>query len=103
MPRITVDLSTEEIKNMVLQLPAHEFLALPDAIEERAETIAIMRVSQTGLRKAPLLEAEKIAIVHESVPHRASGSLPSDTMTQVKVALKRALLLSYDRVYTHEP
>ena len=51
MPRITVDLSTEEIKNLVFQLPAQEFLVLVDAIEERAETIAIMRVSETGFQE----------------------------------------------------
>ena len=51
MPRITVDLSTEEIKNLVFQLPAQEFLVLVYAIEERAETIAMMRVSETGFQE----------------------------------------------------
>jgi len=51
MPRITVDLSTEEIKNLVFQLPAQEFLALVDAIEARAETIAMMSVSETGFQE----------------------------------------------------
>lgn len=51
MPRITVDLSTEEIKNLVFQLPAQEFLVLANAIEERAETIAMMRVSETGFQE----------------------------------------------------
>ena len=51
MPRITVDLSTEEIKNLVFQLPAQEFLVLVDAIEERAETIAMMLVSETGFQE----------------------------------------------------
>ena len=51
MPRITLDLSTEEIKNLVFQLPAQEFLVLVDAIEERAETIAMMRVSETGFQE----------------------------------------------------
>jgi hypothetical protein len=51
MPRIIVDLSTEEIKNMVFQLPAQEFLVLVDAIEERAEAIAMMRLSETGFQE----------------------------------------------------
>ena len=51
MPRIIVDLSTEEIKNMVFQLPAQEFLVLVDAIEERAEAIAMMRLSETGFHE----------------------------------------------------
>jgi hypothetical protein len=51
MPRIIVDLSTEEIKNMVFQLPAQEFLVLVDAIEERAETISMMRLCETGFQQ----------------------------------------------------
>jgi hypothetical protein len=51
MPRIIVDLSTEEIKNMVFQLPAQEFLVLVDTIEERAEAIAMMRLSETGFQE----------------------------------------------------
>jgi hypothetical protein len=51
MPRIIVDLSTEEIKNMVFQLPAQEFLLLVDAIEERAETIGMMRLCETAFQE----------------------------------------------------
>ena len=51
MPKVTSHLSAEEIKNMVFQLPPQEFLALVDAIEERAETIAMMRLSETGFKE----------------------------------------------------
>jgi len=51
MPKVTSHLSAEEIKNLVLQLPTREFLALVDAIEERAETIAMMRLSETGFKE----------------------------------------------------
>jgi len=48
---------------------------------------------QSGLKKTSLLKAEKIAVVHESVFQRKLGSLPPDTILQVQVALKRALLI----------
>ena len=51
MPKVTSHLSAEEIKNLVLQLPTQEFLALVDAMEERAETIAMMRLSETGFKE----------------------------------------------------
>jgi hypothetical protein len=51
MPKVTSHLSADEIKNLVLQLPTREFLALVDAIEERAETIAMMRLSETGFNE----------------------------------------------------
>ena len=51
MPKVTSHLSADEIKNLVLQLPPREFLALVDAIEERAETIAMMRLSETGFNE----------------------------------------------------
>jgi len=49
---------------------------------------------ETGLKKASLLKAEKIATVHESVFQRKLGKLPPDAMAQVQEALKTALLLS---------
>ena len=51
MPKVTSHLSAEEIKNLVLQLPPREFLALVDAIEERTETIAMMQLSETGFKE----------------------------------------------------
>ena len=51
MPKVTSYISAEEIKNMVFQLPPPEFLALVDAIEQRAETIAMMRLSETGFKE----------------------------------------------------
>ena len=51
MPKVTSHISAEEIKNLVFQLPPQEFLALVDAIEERAETIALMRLSETAFKE----------------------------------------------------
>lgn len=50
--------------------------------------------AQTGLRKASLIKAEKIATVHESVFHKQLGSLPSDLVERSQVALKKALKLT---------
>lgn len=44
---------------------------------------------RSGLKKASLLKAEKIAVIHESVFQRKLGSL-----RQAQEALKRALLIS---------
>jgi signal transduction histidine kinase len=51
MPQITLDMSIEEIKALIFQLPPQELLALADAIEERAETIAVMQMAETGFRE----------------------------------------------------
>ena len=51
MPRVTVDMSVEEIKAVVLQLPAPEILAIADAILERAETLGMMQLATTGFRE----------------------------------------------------
>lgn len=51
MPRVTLELSAEEIRSLVFQLPTQEFLALVDAIGERAETIAMMQISETGFQE----------------------------------------------------
>ncbi len=44
-------MSLEDIKNLAFQLPAKEFLTLVDAIEERAETVAMMQLSETGFQE----------------------------------------------------
>lgn len=46
--QVTLSLSVEEIKALILQLPAQELLALADAIEERVETVAMMQLAETG-------------------------------------------------------
>jgi len=51
MPQVTLEVSPEEIKALVFQLPAREFLALVDAVEERAETVAMMQLAETGFRE----------------------------------------------------
>ena len=48
MPQVTLDMSAEEIKALIFQLPAVDLLTLIDAIEERAETVAMMQLAETG-------------------------------------------------------
>ena len=48
MPRVTLDLSLEEIKSLILQLPSEELLAVADAIEERRETMVMMQLAETS-------------------------------------------------------
>jgi len=48
MPNITLSMSLEEIKALILQLPPHELRALMDAIEEHAETIGMMQLAETS-------------------------------------------------------
>lgn len=51
MPQVMLDLSVEEVKALILQLPAQELLTLVDAIEERVETVAMMQLSETGFKE----------------------------------------------------
>jgi len=48
MPRVTLDLSLEEIKSLILKLPSEDLLAVADAIEERRETMVMMQLAETG-------------------------------------------------------
>jgi hypothetical protein len=45
------NMSLDEIKSIIFQLPAQEFFALVDAIEARAETVAMMRLAETGFQE----------------------------------------------------
>jgi len=51
MPKVTLDMSMEEIKDLVFQLPPRELLTLVDTFDERAETIAMMTLAETGFRE----------------------------------------------------
>ncbi|MCK8603319.1 hypothetical protein [Desulfoferrobacter suflitae] len=51
MPHITMELSLEQIKRIVFQLPADELLVLNDMIEDRAQTLAMMQVANIGFRE----------------------------------------------------
>ena len=46
-----LDMSAEEIKELVLRLPPDELLKVAAAIDERAETIEMMRLAESGFRE----------------------------------------------------
>ena len=51
MPQVTLDMSTEEIKALIFQLPPKELMRIAEEIEDRAETIAMMQLSETGFQE----------------------------------------------------
>lgn len=51
MPRVTLNMSLEDIKAVVFQSPVQEFLSPADAVEDRSETVAIMQLSETGFQE----------------------------------------------------
>ncbi|MBI4531047.1 MAG: hypothetical protein HY709_05945 [Candidatus Latescibacteria bacterium] len=48
---MTLNMSMEEITSLIFQLPAQELLTLVDTLEERAETIAMMQLAETGFQE----------------------------------------------------
>lgn len=51
MPKVTLELSPENLEQMLLQLPPHEFLDLAGKIQQRAETLMMMQLAETGFRE----------------------------------------------------
>jgi hypothetical protein len=51
MPKETLEISPKRVKELVFQLPPREFLALAEAVTDRAETMAIMRLAETGFQE----------------------------------------------------
>jgi hypothetical protein len=51
MSETALTMSLDEIKSLIFQLPAREFFTLVDAIEARAETIAMMQLAETGFQE----------------------------------------------------
>ncbi len=51
MPQVTLTVSTEELKNILLQLPPQDLLELMAALEERVETLQMMVLAETGFRE----------------------------------------------------
>ena len=51
MPPVRLDVSVGELLDAIAQLPPHDILWLAEAIEEEAETRAMMRVAETGFRE----------------------------------------------------
>jgi len=51
MSETALTISLDEIKSIIFQLPTQEFFTLVDAIEARAETVAMMRLAETGFQE----------------------------------------------------
>lgn len=51
MPRVTMDVSLDDLKTMVLQLSPPDLLTLADTVETRAETINMMQLAETGFQE----------------------------------------------------
>lgn len=51
MSQVTMDVSLEQVKSLIFQLPAKDLLELAYTIEERAETIAMMQLAESGFRE----------------------------------------------------
>ncbi|MBW4450953.1 MAG: hypothetical protein KME38_30085 [Spirirestis rafaelensis WJT71-NPBG6] len=48
---MTVNVSIEEIKAMIFQLPVEELVALMAEIEERLESVTMMQLAETGFNE----------------------------------------------------
>jgi hypothetical protein len=48
MPHLNLDMSTEEIKALIRQLPPRELLEIAEEIETRAQTIEMMQLAETS-------------------------------------------------------
>jgi len=51
MSHVTLNISLEQVKSLIFQLPARELLELGDIIENRAETVAMMQLAETGFQE----------------------------------------------------
>lgn len=51
MPQVMLDLDAEELESLILQLPPEDLLRLAELIEERLETLDMMRAAETGFRE----------------------------------------------------
>ena len=51
MPQVTLEISTEELKALFLQLPPEDLLTIADEVEDRAETIAMMKLSESAFEE----------------------------------------------------
>ena len=51
MPQVTLEISTEELRALILQLPPEDLLTIADEVEDRAETIAMMKLSESAFEE----------------------------------------------------
>jgi hypothetical protein len=51
MPSLLLEISVEELKKLLLQLPPAERLSLMEEIAEQSETLVMMQLSESGFRE----------------------------------------------------
>lgn len=51
MPQVVLDMSAEEIRALVFQLPARDLMKIAEEIEERAQTVGLMQLSEAGFQE----------------------------------------------------
>jgi len=51
MPQIMLELDADRVKELIFQLPPGDLVALAEDVNERAETIQMMRLAETGFRE----------------------------------------------------
>ena len=51
MPQLKLDLKIDDIESLIFQLPTEQFMILADTIMEKAETMGMMKLSETGFKE----------------------------------------------------
>lgn len=51
MPKVTLELTSDNLRDILFQLPPDEFAALAETMQERAETLQMMRLAATGFQE----------------------------------------------------
>ncbi len=51
MAKVTLELTPDNVRDILFQLPPDDFVALAQSMQERAETLQMMRLAETGFRE----------------------------------------------------
>ena len=51
MPQLTLNLNTDDLKELIFQLPPEDFVKLALEISERSETFEMMELAQSGFEE----------------------------------------------------
>jgi len=51
MAKVILDLTADEIKGLLFQLPPADLLSLMEELEERVQTLEMMQLAETGFRE----------------------------------------------------
>ena len=51
MAKVTLELTPDNVRDILFQLPPDDFVALAQSMQERADTLQMMRLAETGFRE----------------------------------------------------